>query len=152
MGSNSGFLDPTCDDDASGSVVGVGLVAAFVGPEISKWTHDVAGLWLGNDTFSKAIELICGPGVAAVTLAAPGPNPPYQFAGTFIVLAFILVLLILIVSQVEFLPMGEREFGNSGRPRGEVICQPEFLVSVLCAVIGWSVMVMMMSATPLAVV
>ena len=133
-------------------VIGGGVVAAFVGPEISKWTHDVAGLWLGNETFSKAIEFICGPGIAAAATAAPGPNPPYQFASTFVVLAFIPILLIFVVSQVGFPPVQEREFENSGRPWGEVIRQPGFVVAVLCAVIGWGVMVLMMAATPLAMV
>ncbi|MEC7488353.1 MAG: MFS transporter [Pseudomonadota bacterium] len=132
-------------------VIGGGVIAAFVGPEISKWTHDVAGLWLGNETFSKAIEFICGPGVAAAA-AAPGPNPPYQFGSTFIVLAFIPIILIFIVSLVGFPDLQEREFENTGRPWGEIICQPGFVVAVLCAVIGWGVMVLMMAATPLAMV
>ena len=133
-------------------VVGGGVLAAFVGPEISKWTHDVAGLWLGNETFAKAVEFICGPGfVANVTLEA-GKNPPYQFASTFIILAFIPIFLIFLVCQVGFPPVQEQKFDNTGRRWAVVIRQPGYITAVLCAVIGWGVMVLMMAATPLAMV
>ncbi|MBK20332.1 MAG: MFS transporter [Rhodospirillaceae bacterium] len=133
-------------------VVGGGVLAAFVGPEISKWTHDVAGPWLGNETFAKAIELICGPGIAAAATTVPGQEPPYQFASTFIVLAFIPIILIFVVSLVGFPQQSEQKFENSGRPMGEIVRQPGYIVAVLCAVIGWGVMVLMMAATPLAMV
>jgi len=101
-------------------VIGGGVFAAFVGPEISKWTHDVSSLWLGNETFAKAIEFICGPGIAAAA-TVPGQNPPYQFGGTFIVLAFLPILLIFMVSLVGFPKKEEQKFENSGRPLGDVI-------------------------------
>ncbi len=133
-------------------VIGGGVLAAFVGPEISKWTHDVSSLWLGNETFAKAIEFICGPGIAAGATVNPGQNPPYQFASTFVVLAFLPIFLIFMVSLVGFSKTEERKFENSGRPLGEVVRQPGYVVAVLCAVIGWGVMVLMMAATPLAMV
>ena len=135
-------------------VIGGGLVAAFVGPEISKWTHDVAAAWLDNDSFARAVEFICGPGIAAVTAAAePGSRtPPYQFASTFLVLAFIPLLLIAVVLCVRFPPVVKQTFETSGRALGTIARQPAFVVAVLCAVIGWGVMVLMMSATPLAMV
>ncbi len=134
-------------------VVGGGVLAAFVGPEISKWTHDVAGLWLGNETFAKAVEFICGPGIVSDSaVASAAQTPPYQFASTFIVLAFIPILLILIVCQVGFPPLEQQKFENSGRPWKKVVGQPGYITAVLCAVIGWGVMVLMMAATPLAMV
>ena len=83
-------------------VIGGGVLAAFIGPEISKWTHDVASLWLGNETFAKVIEFICGPGITAAATVVPGENPPYQFGVTFIVLAFLPIFLIFMVSLVGF--------------------------------------------------
>lgn len=135
-------------------VVGGGVVAAFVGPEISKWTHDVAANWLGNEAFAKAVEFICGPGIAlaATTTGADNASIPYQFASTFVVLAFIPLLLIAVVSVVKFPQKAEQKFDNSGRSLSEIASQPAFIVAVLCAVIGWGVMVLMMAATPLAMV
>jgi MFS family permease len=133
-------------------VVGGGLVAAFVGPEISKWTHDVAATWLDNESFARAVEFICGPGIAVATAESGSRSPPYQFASTFVVLAFIPLLLIVVVSLVRFRPMVEQTFETSGRSLGTIAGQPAFVVAVLCAVIGWGVMVLMMAATPLAMV
>ena len=133
-------------------VIGGGVVAAFIGPEIAKLTHHLTASWLGNDPFARAIEFICGPGIAAATAGAAGPNPPYQFASTFIVLAFIPLVLIAIVSIVQFPPKVEQKFDNTGRSLRAIAAQPSFIVAVLCAVIGWGVMVLMMAATPLAMV
>ena len=133
-------------------VVGGGVVAAFVGPEISKWTHDAAASWLGNDSFARAVEFIAGPGIAAAGTGTENSAIPYQFASTFVVLAFIPLLLIAVVSVVKFPPKSEQKFDNSGRSLREIASQPAFIVAVLCAVIGWGVMVLMMAATPLAMV
>lgn len=133
-------------------VVGGGIIAAFVGPEISKWTHDVATTWLGNESFAKAVEFICGPGILATASDTGSRTPPYQFASTFVVLAFIPLLLIVVVSLVKFPQKAEQKFTDSGRPLGEIASQPAYIVAVLCAVIGWGVMVLMMAATPLAMV
>jgi len=133
-------------------VVGGGLVAAFVGPEISKWTHDVAATWLGNESFARAVEFICGPAIAVLTAEPGSRTPPYQFASTFLVLAFIPLLLIVVVSFVRFPPVVKQTFETTGRSLGTIARQPAFVVAVLCAVIGWGVMVLMMAATPLAMV
>ena len=133
-------------------VVGGGVIAAFVGPEISKWTHDVAVHWLGNESFAKAVAFICGPGIAATTADVGSRTPPYQFASTFVILAFIPLLLIAVVSFVKFPQKAEQNFTDSGRPLGQIAAQPAYIVAVLCAVIGWGVMVLMMAATPLAMV
>jgi MFS family permease len=138
-------------------VIGGGVVAAFVGPEISKWTHDVSAAWLANESFARAVEFICGPGIAAVTATgaaadAASRTPPYQFASTFVVLAFIPLILIVVVSFIRFPPVVKQTFETSGRSLRTIAKQPAFVVAVLCAVIGWGVMVLMMAATPLAMV
>ena len=133
-------------------VVGGGIIAAFVGPEISKWTHDVATIWLGNESFARAVEFICGAGIAAAVTGTPSTGIPYQFASTFVILAFIPLLLIVVVSLVKFPPKAEQKFADSGRPLSAIAFQPAYIVAVLCAVIGWGVMVLMMAATPLAMV
>lgn len=133
-------------------VIGGGLVAAFVGPEISKWTHDVTAAWLENDSFARAIEFICGPVAILPAADTAGRTPPYQFASTFLVLTFIPLFLIVVVSFVKFPPVVKQTFETTGRPLGTIARQPAFVVAVLCAVIGWGVMVLMMAATPLAMV
>src|SRR5690606_37932470 len=59
-------------------VIGGGVFAAFAGPEIAKWTHEIAADWMQGDAFSRAIAFICGPGV--LTPPAGIGEVPYQFA------------------------------------------------------------------------
>ena len=129
-------------------VIGGGVVAAFAGPEISKWTYNLADGWMGGDSFSAAVAFICGPGV--LNLPDRVPDAPYQFAGTFLVLAFIPIFLIAVIRAIRFPSVKEETHTEPARPLGEIMAQPGFIVAVLCAVIGWGIMVLMMTATPIA--
>lgn len=129
-------------------VIGGGVFAAFAGPEIAKWTHDIAAGWMEGDAFSRAVAFICGPGALN-----PPPNVgevPYQFAGTFLVMTLVPLVLICIVSLIRFPPMPPEARDEAPRRISTIASQPAFVVAVLCAVIGWGVMVFMMAATPLA--
>jgi MFS family permease len=99
-------------------VVGGGVVAAFLGPEISILTWQS---WEGS-----------------------------EYAGTFLVLAFVPLLLIATVSLVKFPRIENQVFDHPARPLKEIMRQPGFIVAVLCATIGWGVMVLLMAATPIA--
>ncbi len=129
-------------------VIGGGVVAAFAGPEIAKWTHDLAAGWMKGDAFSRAVAFICGPG--ALNPPAGAGEIPYQFAGTFLVLAIVPLVLICIVALVRFPPVPRAMLDDVARPLAEIVRQPGFIVAVMCSVIGWGVMVFMMAATPLA--
>lgn len=129
-------------------VIGGGVFAAFAGPEIAKWTHDIAASWMQEGAFSRAVAFIYGPG--ALTPPAGVGEVPYQFAGTFLVMALVPLLLIGIVALVRFPPVPPDARDDIPRPMSAIMRQPGFIVAVLCAVIGWGVMVFMMAATPLA--
>lgn len=109
---------PAFRSKAISLVVGGGVVAAFLGPEISKLTWQS---WEGA-----------------------------EFAGTFLVLGFVPLLLIATVCLVKFPRIENEIFDHPARPLKEIIRQPGFIVAVLCATIGWGVMVLMMAATPIA--
>ena len=130
-------------------VIGGGVVAAFLGPELAKWTHSSASGWIQGDAFSRAVSFICGPNALNLT-AGPGGGDPYQFAGTFLLMAFVPLLLIGIVAMVRFPPVEKAAFEAAPRSTAQIARQPGFIVAVLCAVIGWGIMVLMMAATPLA--
>lgn len=100
-------------------VIAAAVIAAFVGPEIAKWTWQAV--------------------------------PDYDFAGTFLVLVFIPLLIILVIRFVRFPPRRERATAaEPPRPITAIARQPGFVVAVLSATMGWGVMVLMMSATPIA--
>jgi len=129
-------------------VIGGGVVAAFVGPEIAKWTHDIAAGWMEGDAFSRAVAFICGPGV--LTPVAGAGQIPYQFAGTFLVLAIVPLVLICVIALVRFPPVAAVALDDVARTVSAMIRQPGFVVAVMCSVIGWGVMVFIMASTPLA--
>jgi MFS family permease len=98
-----------------------GVIAAFIGPNLANYTRD----------------LIAG---------AP-------FAGSFASLIVIYLLSMLTVSSLKlphrFHDMQEHDAARQ-RPLGEIMRQPKFVVAVICAMFGYGVMSLVMTATPLA--
>ncbi|MBU2091385.1 MAG: MFS transporter, partial [Alphaproteobacteria bacterium] len=105
---------------------------------------------------SKAISLVLAGGVFS---AVAGPNlaiwsrdlfEPILFAGSFATIAVIwlIPLVLLIFIEIPRPTLAQRR--DSGRPLGQIIRQPVFVVAVVGAVIGYTMMNMVMTATPLA--
>ncbi|MCH4562648.1 MFS transporter [Halomonas sp. EGI 63088] len=103
----------------------------------------------------RAIGLVMGGGVLAAFF---GPwlarvsreLTETPFLGSFLGLG-VLYLVALVILLLTRLPPPEVTHGE-GRPRplGEIVCQPVFLVAVVSALIGYGVMNLAMTATPLA--
>jgi len=94
------------------------------------------------------VAAVVGPEIAKWTWQAV---PGRDFAGTFLTLAAVPLLIVLVVQLVVFPPRRERSrAADDARPMLEIARQPGFIVAVLAATIGWGVMVLMMSATPIA--
>lgn len=129
-------------------VIGGGVVAAFLGPEIAKWTHDLAATWMQHDVFSGIMASVMGPEV--LTPPVDTGQPPYEFAGTFLAMAFVPIVLIGIIGFIRFPAVPAPALSDVPRRLTHIMRQPGFIVAVLCSVIGWGVMVFMMAATPLA--
>ncbi|MFN0160782.1 MAG: MFS transporter [Burkholderiales bacterium] len=75
---------------------------------------------------------------------------PVTFAGSYAVLALFALASLIVVRFVEFPAQTAAEKAGGGRPLGEIMRQPVFIVAVLGATIGYGVMNLLMSATPLA--
>lgn len=108
------------------------------------------------DFKSKAISLvlaggilggILGPETSKVTkdLIAQAP-----FMGSFLSLGVFCVLAIGLLSLIDIPPLTDAEQKAAGRPLAVIARQPAFLVAVLSAVVGYGVMNLLMTATPLA--
>lgn len=112
-----------------------------------------------DDSFrSKAISLTIGGGVVA---AFVGPElakltkdiyAPITFAGTYLVLAVVPLLMIAVVVWTRPAPVAHNAGRDTGRPLGEIVRQPVFIVAALAAMIAWGVMVLLMTATPLSMI
>jgi MFS family permease len=106
---------------------------------------------------SKAISLVLAGGVLA---ALVGPQlaketrdlfGPESFAGAYFALA---VLQLVVLATVQFIriPRPRAGGGKAGRPLIMIALQPQFLVAVLCGLVGYGAMNLVMVATPLAMV
>lgn len=103
----------------------------------------------------KAISFVLTGGVAAAVF---GPQmatmtrdflPLYPFAGLFL---FICGLSVANMAVLAFLriPKPPRSHFGGGRPMGRIIAQPVFIVAAFGGMIAYGVMVLVMTATPLA--
>ena len=99
-------------------VVAGGIVAAFAGPNIARFTQDI------------------------------GPAP---FAASFLVLFFLGAIAFLLASRLDVpAPASIEASGPAARPLAEIMLQPVFLTALMGSVIGYAVMLLVMTATPLA--
>ena len=78
---------------------------------------------------------------------------PIPFAGAYLV---VVLLNITGATGIAFLdipppPRGSKD-KSAGRPLGEIFCQPETVVAVLCAMMSYGTMVLVMTSTTLAMV
>jgi MFS family permease len=112
-----------------------------------------------SDAFRpKAISYVLIGGVAAaivgpqVVIATKDLFPPYLFAATYIAQAGIAVIaaLTLMLLKIPMPPVLTK--ANAGRPLSEIARQPKFIVAVVCGIASYSMMNMVMTAAPLAMI
>ncbi len=105
---------------------------------------------------ARAISYVLAGGVLAAFI---GPNlarltretvTGAEFAGSYMSLLVVYGLSLVLVAATRFPPPGTEERSSGGRPLGVITGQPVFVVAVLGALIGYGVMNLVMTATPLA--
>ena len=104
---------------------------------------------------ARAVSLVLAGGIAggflgpAITqwgkdmFAAP-------FLGSFLLLAAVALVALAVQSQVHVPAPSAEESGGGGRPLREIVRQPVFMVAALSAALGYGLMNLLMTATPLA--
>ncbi|MES2414431.1 MAG: MFS transporter [Pseudomonadota bacterium] len=107
----------------------------------------------------KAISLVMAGGLIG---AIAGPNlasytrnlTAVPFAGAYLALAGVALLAMLLLAFIEFPPVVAKAPGaaaaSTGRPLGEIMRQPLFIVAAASGSLGYGVMSLLMSATPIA--
>jgi MFS family permease len=138
-----------------GAATGTGLSAAFA------QQYRFAAADGGSPAFrAKAISWVLSGGIAAAII---GPQTailsrdlfaPVPFAGAFFATAGLAVLGLIVLT---FLTGSARlpphqVLRSGGRPLAEIVRQPRFIVAVLCAIGSYSMMTLVMTAAPLAMV
>ncbi|MFO1361639.1 MAG: MFS transporter [Burkholderiales bacterium] len=108
-----------------------------------------------HDFKAKAISLVLAGGLVGGIV---GPTVskwtkdmlPVAFLGAYLVLIAFLVVVLAVIRLLDIPTPTEAEAKASGRPLAELAAQPAFVVAVLAAAIGYGVMNLLMTATPLA--
>jgi len=98
-----------------------GVVAAFVGPNLANMTHGLIG-------------------------KAP-------FAGSYAALAGLYILSLVVLAFLQLPPApAKNNLGSpdTGRPLKVIAAQPMFIVALSCGMLGYGIMALAMTATPLA--
>ena len=93
------------------------------------------------------VRLARGPSLARATVDL---FAPVLFAGTYAALAVVQMAIAGVVLMIRLPPQDEAERSGHGRPLGEIIRQPIFIVALLGATISYAVMSFLMSITPVA--
>ncbi|MDR2154886.1 MAG: MFS transporter [Burkholderiaceae bacterium] len=108
------------------------------------------------DWREKAVSLVLAGGLLGAVI---GPKLatwarallPTEFVGAYLSLAAVAVLGMAVVAAIRFAPAPPKPDGMAvGRPLGQIMRQPVFIVAALGAALGYGVMNLLMAATPLA--
>jgi len=105
---------------------------------------------------SKAISWVMTGGVFAAFLGPWNASvlqdlwPQYPAAGPYLVIAFLALVAIALLSQLRVPAVMESAAPEPARPMPVIARQPAFVVAVLTSAIGYAVMALVMTATPLA--
>ena len=103
----------------------------------------------------KAVSLVMAGGLIG---AVAGPNLASQtrsltavpFAGAYLALAGVALLAMGLLVFIEFPPPAPKTEAKGGRPLGEIMRQPVFMVAAAASALGYGVMNLLMAATPIA--
>ena len=104
----------------------------------------------------KAISLVMAGGLLGAVL---GPNLASRtrtlldapFAGAYLSLAAVALLAMALMAYVGFAPAPVKtSTSNTGRPLGEIMRQPVFIVAAAAGALGYGVMNLLMASTPIA--
>lgn len=135
-------------------VAGHALIGAYQG--FANYYRFAAVEAAGPAQAGRAISLVVAGGLVAAFL---GPQLAESgrdwiggevFVGSYIAQAGLSVLALLLLAWLR-LPKPSEAVGATARPLREILDQPVLRVSVFGAAIGYAVMIMVMTATPLAI-
>jgi MFS family permease len=154
----------------SGAVLGVYAIFAsnFVLFSLSTLLYGIFNGFVGYYRFaaadvapeadrSRAISLVISGGIFAAII---GPVLatwtkdwlPVTFAGGLVAIALLQSLTLLLLRFAALPPLVQPKHQEPGRALSTIVQQPVFIVAVLGSMIGYGVMALLMTATPLAMV
>ncbi len=133
--------------------IGSALIGAFNG--FAQFYRFAAADAASEAFKSRAISLVLAGGV----IASFGPLladwsmdmfAPIAFAGVYIAVAALYVTTLAVLRFITIPPPDAEERSRAGRPLSTIMRQPTFIVAVLGSLVGYAMMSLLMTATPLA--
>ena len=133
--------------------VGAALIGAFNG--FAQFYRFAAADAASEAFKSRAISLVLAGGV----IASFGPLladwsadmfAPVAFAGVYVAVAALYVTTLVVLRFITIPPPDAEERSRTGRPLATIMRQPTFIIAVLGSLIGYAMMSLLMTATPLA--
>lgn len=116
-----------------------------------------AALDVASPSFrSRAISFVLAGGVAAAFLGPWNASvmgdlvPTVPSGGPYLIIAALALVAIFLLSQLKVPYVGEPHEGESTRPMGTIAQNPAFIVALAAGAIGYAIMILVMTATPLA--
>jgi MFS family permease len=158
FGALSGFI--SCAAVLQGSFV-LFLVGALCGGlyAAAHQSYRFAATDTASETFRpKAVSWVLAGGVVAAFL---GPQlvittkdlwPPYLFAATYVAQSILALMAAGVLTLVKIPKLPAHHASGPARPLGEIVATPRFFVAVVCGVVSYSLMNMVMTSAPLAMV
>ncbi|MBA4330082.1 MAG: MFS transporter [Polaromonas sp.] len=92
------------------------------------------------------IGAIAGPNLAAGTRTLTA----VPFAGAYLALAGVALMAMALLAWIHFPPTPPQQAASGGRPLGQIMRQPVFIVAAAAGALGFGVMNLLMAATPIA--
>jgi len=104
---------------------------------------------------AKAISLVLAGGVVGGLIGPQSARVGRDlfatpFLGSFLVLALFALVALAVQSSVHVPRPSHEERTATGRPLGQIVRQPSFVVAVLAGALGYGLMNLLMTATPIA--
>ncbi len=110
-----------------------------------------------KDDVSKVVSILMFTGIFAAfigpEIAVLGKDwlpSPHGYAGSFLLLAGLTLLAMLLFTGFENPPISHQESHGDTRALSELIKQPFFIIAILSAAIGYGLMSLLMTATPIS--
>lgn len=128
----------------------MGIYSAF-----GQYYRFAAADMAGPEFKSKAISWVMAGGIAGGIL---GPESTKltrdlatpEFIASYGALIGVAILALMLLALIDIPPLSQEQRKEKGRPLRTIMAQPVFIVAVLAATIGYGVMNLIMTATPLA--
>ena len=133
---------------------GMALIGVF--QAFGKYYRFAAADAAAVDFRAKAISLTLAGGIVGGII---GPEmakhttdvvPGHLYLGSYVSVIFVCLLAALFLTQLDIPGLTKEERSDSGRPLREIMRQPVFVVAVLAAMLGYGIMNLLMTSTPLA--